>query len=400
MIITDKKCGMAKSIARFNTTCLAEVSGPVTGFNDLRVKRISKEKGQLVMWERGFEDVILDKSEIQFVRVYAYNFLSTKGTNGFNYSTYIDVIINGELNRLKLMTCHIAPDAKRSKYSFDGAIPVVSGWVKNVAIPKQRDEHFLDPVCPKGYSPLIKEYVEGFTSKPDLLDLNIPVEEIDIPPYIMENPCLFDKIELPEGFVIPDGIDMTHHEIQQIVSEEKPKKIRKTNNVPELAASITALLLNLSLFVFSFIPWNVVVYTHYEYSSPDVIIKEEKIRLNLFQSASSKYLCSGWSTFFVISIIVGLLFAASIVVLLILKKNKNLILLLSSVGVVNSLVCSILFTYCYSTFGFERVKMLRVDHFEYQTLLFFILDFILMAFLLLIVVLSLLKILKNRKAAS
>ena len=240
MIITDKKCSLAKSIARFNTTLLAEVAGPVTEFEGLRVKRISKEKGQLIMWEKGFEDVIIEKSEIQFVRVFAYNVPTTRGTNGFKYSTYVDVIINGHLNRLKIQSSHVLPEAKRAKIPFNGSIPVVSGWVRDPSNPKERDDHFSDPLCPEGYLPLVKEYVEAHISLSDsnLRDLNIDPSLIVSPQYLMENPCNFDEIKVPDGFVMPNNIDYTVHEVERMISkdkgEDKPKKEKKPKEKKEL----------------------------------------------------------------------------------------------------------------------------------------------------------------------
>lgn len=199
---TDKKCGFFKSIGRYNTGLVAEVAGPVTEFPNLRVKRINRHKGQLLMWERGFYDVILDKSEIQFLRVVGYNFPILKGTNGVTYAVYIDVLIDGKLNRMQVRSLKIPPDAFHSKKYFEGGTPVVLGWIKNPQNPKERDEHFSDPLCPPGYSPLIKEYVDARTSssalKNSLFDLGISPSVVVDPGYIMDGPYLFDKLETLE----------------------------------------------------------------------------------------------------------------------------------------------------------------------------------------------------------
>lgn len=192
---TDKKCGLAQSIARYNLGLIAEICGPVTGFLNLRVKRINKIKGEIVMWERGFEDVILEPGEMKFVGVAGCHFPALKGTNGVKFVTYVDVLIGGKLNRIGIFSASVAPDAMHAKHPFEGSVPVVSGWVKDPKNPKERDDHFSDPLCPAGYAPLIKEYV-----KADFSDVGSRLRELGLDPvnvgsdYVMEKPYLFDKL--------------------------------------------------------------------------------------------------------------------------------------------------------------------------------------------------------------
>ena len=203
MVVSDKKCGFFKSIGRYNLGLVAEIAGPITGYPNLRVKRINRQKGQLLMWERGEFDVLLDKSEIQFLRVAGYNFPYLKGTNGVKYATYFDVIIDGKVNRIQMQSMTVAPDALHMKKPFDGGIPVVSGWIKNLAFPNDRDEHFSDMLCPAGYQPLIKEYVQAVKSPmtPCLNDLGIAPYLVPGVDYVMEGPAIFDKIEVAEEVV-------------------------------------------------------------------------------------------------------------------------------------------------------------------------------------------------------
>lgn len=200
METTDKKCNFFKSIARYNTGLVAEIAGPVTGFPGLRVKRINYKKGRLLMWERGEYDVFLDSSEISFVRVVGYNFPILKGSNGITYATYVDVMIDGKINRMQIRTASVARDAVRSKKYFEGSTPVVSGWIKDPSNPKVRDNHFQDPLCPPGYHPLVEEYVVAnlkhyLNSNLSSLGMaNAPIGSAD---YIMKDPYRFDNLDEP-----------------------------------------------------------------------------------------------------------------------------------------------------------------------------------------------------------
>mgnify|MGYP003480097331 FL=1 len=202
METTDKKCNFFKSIVRYNTGLAAEIAGPVTGFPGLRVKRINFKKGRLLMWERGEYDVFLDSSDISFVRVVGYNFPILKGSNGITYATYVDVMIDGKINRMRIRTASVAKDAIRSKKYFEGSTPVVSGWIKDPSNPKVRDDHFQDPLCPPGYHPLVEEYVVAslqhyFNSTLSSLGIaNAPIGSAD---YIMKDPYRFDSLDEPSS---------------------------------------------------------------------------------------------------------------------------------------------------------------------------------------------------------
>ena len=194
---TDKKCGFFKSILRYNTSLIAEIAGPVTGYDNLRAKRISLIKGQCVMWERGTNDVILDKDDAKFVRLVGCGFPSLFAGQGVYYVNYADVLIDGKLNRIQVRTALVRKDAVRSKHPFEGGVPIVSGWIKNPSSPNSRDSHFDDPICPPGYSPLICGYVQAETIRPstELLKMGIISNYIGGISYLREKPYLFSSID-------------------------------------------------------------------------------------------------------------------------------------------------------------------------------------------------------------
>ena len=298
MINTGKKCNAFQSIGRYNVGLVAEVAGPVTCFSDLRVKRISKQKDKLLMWEQGFDDVIIDKSEISFLRVVGFNFPYIKGTNGVKYATYIDVLIDGTLNRLRIHSNTIGPEAKRSKKYFDGSIPVVSGWVKDPKQPNVRDEHYSDPLCPLGYSPLIVEYAEGHADNPTVSLETLGFRLCDIPSvdYLMENPYNFKSIDLPPDFVFPEGLsyspdkkptfEYATNEVSEKPKREK-KKINKKVLIP-IVAGAGALLVAAGITVPIIISDVTGPASQYEYSEVVSLSGKNGIRID-------KYIGDKWN---------------------------------------------------------------------------------------------------------
>lgn len=219
---TGKKCNFMKSMARYNTIYVGDIAGPVTGFGSLRVKRLSYAKKQLMMYESGTEDVIIEDGDIKFLKVSGYNFPAVQASDHMDYASYIDVEIAGKINRISIRTYSVKKDAARSKKPFDGGIPVVSGWVKDPLFPKKLDEHFTDPICPEGYHPLIVEYVEA---EPKITDIKL--RELGMAGvcdlqafYLRKDPWIFHRIaDQPLEDITPIS--------SSIVESSKPKKERK-----------------------------------------------------------------------------------------------------------------------------------------------------------------------------
>ena len=205
---TGKKCGFLKSVARYNVTLLAEIAGPATGFDGLRAKRISISKGRLLMWERGFEDVYLDDGECQFLRVAGYNFPILKTTNGIWYGTYVDVLIDGKVNRIQVRTAFIPSANGPKKGSEDARVPIVAGWVKDAKRPRDVDGHFDDPICPLGYEPVIKGYAMICTERYNdyLKELGISEQQLGHVDYIRENPYLFNSLDSAPAEATPSVV--------------------------------------------------------------------------------------------------------------------------------------------------------------------------------------------------
>ena len=107
---TDKKCGFFKSILRYNASLIAEIAGPATGLPGLRARRISIVKGKLTMWERGFNDVTFEKGEMTYCRTFAYNY-PCLAAGAIYYGTYVDVLMDGSINRVLIRTASVQRDA-------------------------------------------------------------------------------------------------------------------------------------------------------------------------------------------------------------------------------------------------------------------------------------------------
>lgn len=209
-----KPLSMLKATVRYNQSGLiGEICGPITGFGGLRAKRISKIDGKLVVWEAKCVDLTLEDSDIGGAKVWGLNIPSTVGSDGVTYGSYIDVMIKGEINRIRIPVAKIpGPIENRlqvmtafnnGRFPFRtsplptaGTVPVVSGWIKDPSRPNITDEHFGDPLCPEGYAPLIVGYIgiKPLRVASQYCGLVLPRELWNPPTYIMEKFIKFSSI--------------------------------------------------------------------------------------------------------------------------------------------------------------------------------------------------------------